>query len=645
MPVLRVRKVERAAAGSPTRQPRWAAPLAAGVVVCAASVVLAQQQQQAPPPQPPQQQPPPPIEQPTFRTRVNIVRVDVSVFDRDDRALEGLQPADFVVKEDGVPQTVDTVQFIRLTGQTPSELRESTAIRSAEHAAVEGAREDVRLFVLFLDDYHVDKSPTIMIPLKRTLRAFVEKLGPYDLVAVMDPLTPLTHVEFSRDRQKLTETVNKFEGRRGELFPVRSAAEEAQQSQRNIWELRAGVTLDALNAIVTKLGGMREGRKSVLFVSQGPPMSLRSINWPRMEDVVQSANRSYVTIHTLDPRPLGASEFGGNMVLRRFSDETGGRAIFNTNDHAQHLDEVIEDASAYYLIGYSPSRGDVADGKFHKIEVEVKRPRVRVTARRGYWSPRSSELNAPPVEPVKAEVITALSELVEPKTGSTAEVWVGYTRGSAPSTDVTVAWEPTSRMGVTSAARVDVEHLNGDGSVNGSPQSILRSGLAGAAMSARPTAARFALAPGKTILRFTSYDAAGEVLDRWTHDIAVPDLASPTLALATPRFLLARSAFELRALQTAKDATPAASRRLRKTDRLLVELEAYSSASAELSVELLNQKGLSLVTLPVPAPAAGGKSRLEIPLQLLAPSTYVLKVTAKTADKQVEQHAPFRIVP
>ena len=94
-----------------------------------------------------------------------------------------------------------------------------------------------------------------------------------------------------------------------------------------------------------------------------------------MEDVVQSANRGNVTIHTLDPRPLGSSEFGGNMVLRRFSDETGGRAIFNTNDHAEHLDDVFDDASAYYLVGYAPTR-EMADGKFHKIDVEVKRPRV-----------------------------------------------------------------------------------------------------------------------------------------------------------------------------------------------------------------------------------------------------------------------------
>jgi VWFA-related protein len=617
MPVISLRNLRRAA-------------LAGALTASATTILFAQAaQQQPPPPQP---------EQPIFRTRVNVVRVDVSVFDRDNHAIDGLQPADFLVKEDGVLQTVETVQFIKLTGQTPSDLKESTVIRSAEHAAVEAAREDVRLFVLFLDDYHVDKAPTIMIPLRRTLKAFVELLGPYDLVAVMDPLTPLTHVEFSRDRTRLMEVVSKFEGRRGELFPVRSAAEEAQHSQRNVWELRAGVTLDALNAIATKLGGMREGRKSILFVSQGPPVSLRSVNWPRMEEVVQSANRANVTIHTLDPRPLGATEFGGNFVLRRFSDETGGRAIFNTNDHAEHLDAVIEDASAYYLLGYTPTRGEAADGKFHKIEVEVKRPRVRVSARRGYWSPRSSELNAPPVEPVRAEVMTALTELIEPKTGSTAEVWVGYTRGAGPNTDVTVAWEPTSRMGATAAARIDVEHIRHDGSVDGAPQSIPRRTTTNAS-------ARLSLPPGRTILRFTSFDSGGEVLDRWTHDVAVPDLAGAGLALATPRFLLARSAFELKALQTASDPVPAASRRLRKSDRLLVELEAYSSIGApEIAVELLNQKGESLVTLPVPA-ATSGRPRVEIPLQSLAPATYVLKVTAKTADKQVEQHAPFRIVP
>ena len=170
---------------------------------------------QQPPPQPQQPQTPPPPDQPIFRAKVNLVRVDVTVMDRDGEPLENLQPSDFQVKEDGVLQTVETVQFVRLSGSTPSDMRESIAIRSAAHANAEAAKEDVRLFVLFLDDYHVDKAPQVMIPLRRTLKAFVDKIGPYDLVAVMDPLTPLTHIAFTRDRNRILEIVQKFEGRRG----------------------------------------------------------------------------------------------------------------------------------------------------------------------------------------------------------------------------------------------------------------------------------------------------------------------------------------------------------------------------------------------------------------------------------------------
>jgi VWFA-related protein len=611
----------------------------------ASAVVLTQEPKPAPPgqqkpqPQDQTQKPADPPEQPIFRAKVNLVRVDVTVMDRDGEPLQNLEPSDFQVKEDGVLQTVETVQFVRLSGTPPANLRESIAIRSQEHAAAEAAKEDVRLFVLFLDDYHVDKAPQVMIPLRRTLKAFVDKLGPYDLVAVMDPLTPLTHLQFTRDRSRVMEIVQKFEGRRGELFPVRSAAEEAQQSQRNIWELRAGVTLDALNAVATHLGGLREGRKSILFVSQGPLVSLRSVNWPRMEEVVESANRGNVTIHTLDPRPLGSSEFGGNFVLRRFSDETGGRAIFNTNDHAEHLDAVFKDASAYYLVGYAPTR-EMADGKFHKIDVEVKRPRVRVVARRGYWAPRAEELNAPVVEPVAPAVMSALSGLVVPRAGRTAEIWVGYSRGAAePNTAVTVTWEPTSRMGTAAASRIDIEWLRPDGTADGPAQSVPKKDAV-----TTPATAKFDLKPGKNTLRFTSFDAQGEVLDRWPEDLIVPPM-NGALALATPRLYLARSAFELRAVQSTPNIAPAATRRVRKTDRLVVELEYYSSAGTpELVAELLNQKGESLVTLPVPEPV-GNKVRFELPLQSLATSVYVLKIQARTADKQVAQHVPFRIVP
>ena len=136
------------------------------------------------------------------------------------------------------------------------------------------------------------------------------------------------------------------------------------------------------------------------------------------------------------------------------------------------------------------------------------------------------------------------------------------------------------------------------------------------------------------------------MLDRWPEDIAVPELGTDPLALATPRFL--RRPLAVRAARAAivgRDGTrrvaPAAQDRpAAGGDRVL----RGGGPAPELQSELLNQQGDSLVTLPVPA-AEGNTSRVEIPLQSLAPAVYVLRVRARTADQLVEQHVPFRIVP
>ena len=60
--------------------------------------------------------------------------------------------------------------------------------------------------------------------------------------------------------------------------------------------------------------------------------------------------------------------------------DTGGRAILNTNNFELGLRQVVEDASTYYLVGYTPTRTE-DDGKFHKISVKVKRSGVRVIHR------------------------------------------------------------------------------------------------------------------------------------------------------------------------------------------------------------------------------------------------------------------------
>src|SRR5260221_6191043 len=72
--------------------------------------------------------------------------------------------------------------------------------------------------------------------------------------------------------------------------------------------------------------------------------------------------------------------------LRTLADGTGGFAAVDTNSFAVAFDRVVQANSRYYLLGYTPPNHP-RDGRFHRIEVTVRRPGLKAVARRGYPSP------------------------------------------------------------------------------------------------------------------------------------------------------------------------------------------------------------------------------------------------------------------
>ena len=585
-------------------------------------------QEQAPPPQ-----------QPIFRAGTDLVRVDVTATTNGDEPVADLQAADFEITEDDVPQSVETLKFLRVDGTRQSNLDEPLEIRSKEHALLEAARDDVRLFAIFLDDYHIDKRPEITLPLRETLTKFIKQLGPNDLVAIMDPLTTLYDVKYTRAKDELINRVRTFEGRRGEVFPVKSAIEEAQLTQRNWQELRAGVTLSALQALATQMGGLREGRKSILYFSQGPPLPPSSPNEQRYRDAMEAANRGNVTIHVIDPRPLGSVGFGGANTLRRIAADTGGRAIVNTNDPTEQLEGVMADASAYYLLGYAPTRKG-NDGKFHEIKVRVKRRGVRVTARRGYWAPTEKELTAAAeaaATPVNAALTGALAALSDSTNTRAVSVWTGFSKAEGDQTRVTFTWE--ANPGNTDRpARLEIQPLDDAGNPTQPAQ------LIGGAPGELPLTADFVMRPGRHRVRFTVMTSTGDVVDRWVVARIVPDSTKHTVALSTPRFLRARNMIEFRAIEANPNAAPTASTRFGPTDRVLVELEVKvpDGQTPALKVDLLNAKGDVLRALDVP-PVTGGKVRMPLPVNALANSTYILRVEGSAGPESSQQWVAFRV--
>jgi VWFA-related protein len=76
----------------------------------------------------------------------------------------------------------------------------------------------------------------------------------------------------------------------------------------------------------------------------------------------------------------------GDKVLQQFSDESGGRAFFpyRVDDLAQSFAYIGDELRSQYSLAYVPPR--FADGKFHRIRIEVNAKGLQVRARRGYYA-------------------------------------------------------------------------------------------------------------------------------------------------------------------------------------------------------------------------------------------------------------------
>ncbi|HEY7289351.1 MAG TPA: VWA domain-containing protein [Vicinamibacterales bacterium] len=349
---------------------------------------------------------------PTFRTGTNLVQVDAIVDDRDGQPVSDLTLEDFELLDDGRPMTLRSV---RLLGSSRTETGETFApIRTVDDEQREASRDDVRVFAILLDDYHVARmhEQRVLAP----LRTFIESLPPSDLVGVYGLFDSINDAHLTRDRGPALQTLAGFYGRKGDYTPKYPVEEEHLKLPMQIEQIRLDIARNALSGLATHLGGLKEGRKTLVFVSEGFALDMSDLL-----DITTAANRMNVAIYPVDPRGLtvGGSRMGmgpaflisPEEVLRQFALDTGGDAIVQTNDFKGALARIVRDSSAYYLLAYESPHPD--DGKFHKITVHVKRPRLTVKARSGYLAFKNPErtTTTTAAEPVPEQVTAALASL------------------------------------------------------------------------------------------------------------------------------------------------------------------------------------------------------------------------------------------
>jgi VWFA-related protein len=590
------------------------------LIVLIATVVSAQEPAQ----QPDQQRPP------TFRTGANVVRVDVTVTDSHGEPVRTLKAEDFEVFENGVLQPITSFKLLEATGQPTDDL--SLPIRSREHAAAEAARDDVRVFLIFWDEYHISQFAPTVRAREQLTRFVLDSFGPTDLVAFMDPLTTLDSIKFTRDRRELAEHVRQLKGRRGVYVPPRSAMEEGHlHSMRDVEGIRAQISASALKAALMYLGSLREGRKSLMFISEslGP---LRDQTTTVMSDLIRTANDANTAIVTVDPRGLQVGRGPGarmSDVLVSLAYGTGADPV-TSNDFVDPLRKVVRQASAYYLLGYDGENSPM-DGKFHQIKVRLKRGGSEVRARSGYWAPRATELakakEAAAAAMLPQPVARAFAELPTDTVRRPADFWVGLTPGDNGTCDVTIAWISRGTLGDRPPSSVDIVATNAEGEVH--------------AGTVEPRGTSFAAAPGSLVLNLSVRDSEGEIIDKEVRTVSVPRADAASLALSTPVMFRARNPVEARAL----DHNPPvyAGRDFDRSDRLRVRVQVYGNASdgATVSARLLGARGASLATLPVHSVRPGLYQVDLVPS--ISRGEFLIAIEAVKDAERVEAMVPFRV--
>jgi VWFA-related protein len=658
---------------------------------------------QAPAPAPQQQpadQQQPEQQPPTIRRGINYVSVDVIVTDKDGNPVLDLTQNDFAVTEDGKAQTVDTFSIVKLDAIAMAESGPPRQIRDDNDEEREAARPDVRLFVILLDDYHVQRGADLSV--KKPLIEFIEnQLAPADMLAIMYPLTPITDLRFSRNRDAAISAIERFEGRKFNYTPRNMFEEKyANYPAQVVERVRNQVTMDALKGAAMKMGALREGRKSIIFVSEGftgilpaqmqdPIASMPGFANPcrnnsgcsgqptardqmisdqdmiyDMQQVFNAAARMNTSIYPVDPRGLAVFEYGVEKgititqdatALRQTQDtlhvlaaNTDGRAIVNRNDLAVGMKQIIRDSSSYYLLGYS-STAAPTDGKFHQIKVNVKRRGVEVRARKGYWAYTNDDvarINAAATKPEAPTAVTsALNDLAAPSRDKSAHFWIGTTRGENGMTHVTFSWEPApaipGRPVEDPPARIALTAVAPDGRPVFRGRVPEESGTT----PSKGGAVSFDVRPGQLDMKMVVEGPRGQVLDTLGRQITVPDFTNVSMSFSTPRVYRVRTIPELQGVKANPNAVPTTERQFSRTDRIYIRVDAYApgGVTPPVSARLLNRAGQSMADLPVQQ-APGRPAEIELGLSAFAAGEYLIELNARSDGGSTAQElVAFRI--
>jgi VWFA-related protein len=330
---------------------------------------------------------------PSFQTTTRNVVLDAVVLDHKGDVVNGLARKDFVIREDGAPQTIQSFDAVTAGNSTLDATPHTVLLVDEMNTRFEdfayarysigrlvrkdGVRlaQPTALYLLGNDGLHVLQSYT------------------------RDPAT--IDAAFQRHR------------------PVLSWRLE-QRSFYNALD-RINLSLTALQQIAIANTGVA-GRKNIVWISPGFPIfsglqytaDAQQELFHALRRLSNQLLRARISIYSVDPRGVeaGAANLGtpsritnnlefmayinslsqaqdmtfGNLAIQTLATQTGGHAFFGRNDVDREIATSLTQGNSYYTLAYAPANRNF-DGKFRKIKVTIiGRPDLKVQTRDGYYA-------------------------------------------------------------------------------------------------------------------------------------------------------------------------------------------------------------------------------------------------------------------
>jgi VWFA-related protein len=355
----------------------------------------------------------------SIKVSTRLVQASVVVQDKHGRPVAGLTKEDFTILDDRQPQT------IAVFSASSNQVQNTPAVTQAPDTFTNratGTRAPSNVAVILLDGLNTEFPDQAYA--RQQIIKFLLQIRPEDRVALYTLGSELKILhDFTSDASTLLATLKRYKGQLSSLltsldsdqsgtdFGMKPGTPEdlldgffqknrhrgpSTPEQAFLWNERAHRTLLALLQIAYHTSSL-PGRKTLIWVSGSFPLipsymssgivvpDERLILADDFEKAAQALNNSTLVVYPVDAHGLTVTrpDFANVVIMKTIAENTGGRAFYNSNDLRRAIRQAVDESSSTYELGYYPA-AEKWDGRFHRIQVRVKRKGLTLRTRGGY---------------------------------------------------------------------------------------------------------------------------------------------------------------------------------------------------------------------------------------------------------------------